>query len=134
MTKTKNQVYIQLHYKVNKKTFSIFREDTFFLPVINESEHSGIIEHLRSIMHSTNEAYIKLQRVEDNGRLHKGFLPISDYINVKMYTSNGKGVISIKDWNETEESFNTYEQNITTKDFIQEIQDEINLQSNWTNL
>lgn len=134
MTKTKNRVYLQMHYKVNKKTFSIFREDSFFFPNFSESEDLGIIEHIRNIMHSTKDAYIQLQRVEENGRLHKGFLPVSDFVNVKMFKSNGRGVITVSEWDNVEESFNTCEESVTMKDFISELQDEIRLQVNWTNL
>jgi hypothetical protein len=139
MKETKNKVYIQLHYTVNKKTFSIFRQDSFFFPAFSEEEHAGVIEHIRNIMQSTNGAYMYLQRIEDNGRLHKGFLPVSDYIKVKMYEGSGlyynnaTGVITIKEWNAQEESFNSYGKNVTMKDFIKDLQEEIKLQENWAN-
>lgn len=139
MDNTKNQVYLKLHYQVEKKTFSIFREDTFFLPSFSEETHKGIIEHVKNIMQTGKDSYMILQRVENNGRMHKGFLPVSDYINVKMYegkrgiNNNSNGVITIRDWNTKEESFNIYGQNVTIKDFITALQDEIELQANWTN-
>lgn len=139
MAESKNKVYLQLHYKADKKTFSIFRTDSYFFPAFNEQENKGIINHIRNIMQTRKDVYVVLQRVEDNGRLHKGFLPVSDFINVKMYegksriNNNAVGVITIREWNNQEESFNDYGQNVTIKDFIKELQEEIKLQENWIN-
>jgi len=134
-----NRVYVQMHYKVRKKTFEIYRQDSFFFPAFSPEEHKAIIEYIRNIMQSASEAYITLQRIEENGRLHKGFLPVSDFINVKMYegmcvyNNNAPGVITIKEWNSQKEAFNSYGRNVNMRDFIEDLRNEIILQVNWRN-
>lgn len=125
-----NRVYVQLHHKVTKNTFFLYREDSFFFPACSEKESKGVIEYIRNVLQS-KEAYVTIQRVEDNNRLHKGFLPVSDFIKVKMYTSNGKGVVTITEWNSAEECFSDCKQHVTMKDFIIDLQNEIELQESW---
>lgn len=131
MSEIKNKVYIRLDYTVNKKNFSIYREDAFFFPAFTKEEHDSIIEYIKSIMQTRKNVHLYLQRIENNGRLHKGFLPVSDYINIKIYKGNGKGVVTILDWSIKKEAYNDNEENVTIKEFAKCLQEEIKLQENW---
>ena len=126
----KNQVYMQLHYTVKKNEMRLFREDSFFFPAFSEEEHNAVINHIANILHNNNDAYVYIQKWERNGNT----FPCSEFdrTNLKMYdrNGNGKNIVTVKTWDETNQSYNPYGETMTIKNFIEDLQNEINYHTN----
>ena len=129
MAEKKFSFHVGLNYQVRKRTFSIYREDTFIFPEFSEIEHNSVINYIRGIMQTTKDAYIYCVRVEENGINSDGFKQF-DKFNVKMYTSTGRGVVTVRKWFEKDSKYCDIDEHLTIKDFIADLQAEIESQVN----